>query len=453
MSTDPSSETASSTECPCENESTDRLSTDPQPERIITLVHGTFAKHAPWTREGPLWDQLSDTAKLHGTTLFKRFCWSGSNSHSDRLTAGEALQKELIEVAEKFSNVRNYIIGHGHGGNVMLYATKEKEVSENITGMITMATPFIAVRRRKLPKLVLLAGLAIAIAGAFEAYLFFTTAGETASEPSLLVAILVLVWLSGTLLSTLLYRPYGKAFGLGKLFTLLRRGKNSEAIINEELQRLKLTPDDEKVMQKRYDKILVVRPIGDEASMSLIVAQFLSWFENRILTFMSSKVIGFFSGIGLFSWTWKILLLLTLPIVVALFVLPGTIEHLLPKVPEDFFVKWADNLISYTAVLIIWGGSAMILLVGFLSLIAMIGLLLAGLAFGLDAMFWNHFVSTTAECSPPGAARVYLQSPTPDDAGHVAAGLAHSGIYRDSKVINEIVEWIQLRESVQSDPG
>ena len=62
-------------------------------------------------------------------------------------------------------------------------------------------------------------------------------------------------------------------------------------------------------------------------------------------------------------------------------------------------------------ILVILGGAiAVILLYGFLSLIALLGLLVAGLGFGLGAMFWNHFVSTTAECSPPGAARVFLQS-------------------------------------------
>ena len=80
-------------------------------------------------------------------------------------------------------------------------------------------------------------------------------------------------------------------------------------IIDKELHRMKLTSDDDQLTRAPHEKLLVARPIGDEASMSLIVTQFLSWFKNRILTAMTSKVKQFFSGIGLFSWIWKILLL------------------------------------------------------------------------------------------------------------------------------------------------
>ena len=144
----------------------------------------------------------------------------------------------------------------------------------------------------------------------------FRTFGETflsipivPKETSLKVLILIAIWLVATLVSSLLYRPEGKSFGIGNLFRLLRGGENADAIIDKELHRMKLTSDDDQLTRDRYEKLLVARPIGDEASMSLIVTQFLSWFKNRILTAMTSKVKQFFSGIGLFSWIWKILLL------------------------------------------------------------------------------------------------------------------------------------------------
>lgn len=451
--------------CSARNESADQLPAEPQPDRIITLVHGTFATCAPWTREGPLWDELdklSDPEEPQGkssSTLFQRFCWSGGNSHTDRLNAGAALQEQLDALAVKFPNAHKHVIGHSHGGNVMLYATKDPAVAKNVNSMVTMSTPFITVRRRKLPKLVLFGILAIALAGAFEAFLYFfgekeNGNGNIADEASLLVAILVLVLLVGTLISALLYRPKEKAFGLGKLFMLLRRGKDADAIVNEELQRMRLTTDNEKTMQDRYEKMLVARPIGDEASMTMIVSQFLSWFVNRILTLMSSNVKKFFSGIGLFLWIWKLLLLLVLFVVIVMVALPS-----LP----DLFTFMSDaldplfgnsgELRSKTEIAIRDGTAvtiiilmAPILVLGFLSLIAMIGLLLAGVACGPDAMFWNLFVSTTAESSPAGWARVYLQSAKPDSSGYAAAGLAHSRIYEDKKVIKEIVDWIRSRE-------
>lgn len=331
----------------------------------------------------------------------------------------------------------------------MLYATKDEAVAEKVSGMITLATPFITVRRRKLPRLIPFAFIVIALFGIFEA--MFRTFGETflsipivPKEASLNAVILIAIWLVATLVSSLLYRLEGKSFGIGNLFRLLRGGENADAIIDKELHRMKLTSDDDQLTRDRYEKLLVARPIGDEASMSLIVTQFLSWFENRILTAMTSKVKQFFSGIGFFSWIWKILLL------VGVFIL--TAKNLFP-VSLPWLSAWSDDLFSMVhyaprgLIIVILGDAlAVILLYGFLSLITLLGPLVAGLGFGLDAMFWNHFVSTTAERSPPGAARVFLQSLPADPSGLASAGLAHSGIYTDPQVIDEIIDWIESRE-------
>ena len=162
---------------------------------------------------------------------------------------------------------------------------------------------------------------------------------------------------------------------------------------------------------------------------------------------------GFFSGFGLFSWIWKILLLLVLIVVAGKYILTGSTPWLTSALDTSLERVFDDNMfLNALGTVVIMGPLAVILLFGFLSLSAMIGLLLAGLAFGLDAMFWNHFVSTTAECSPPGSARVYLQSPPAQSPGSPAAGLAHSGIYTDPQVIDEIAEWIQSLEATAAKP-
>ena len=102
MASEKPSKKAQLHDCPCESEFADKLPASSTPDRIITLVHGTFAQHAPWTREGPLHEKLSNPESLPGKTLFQRFCWGGGNSHSVRLSAGAALAKQINELAEKF---------------------------------------------------------------------------------------------------------------------------------------------------------------------------------------------------------------------------------------------------------------------------------------------------------------------------------------------------------------
>jgi len=451
-------------ECPCSRETAEQLAVSPEPDRVVTLVHGTFARHAPWMREGLLWDRLK---ALPGTTLFSRFCWTGSNSHTARLRAGEDLASHLRGLTDKFPNARHFIVGHSHGGNVMLYAMKDEALADRVTGLVTLATPFITVRRRKLHALVLISVLSVVLFGVLEAGLYFclgpVESGKAPPAPKYLelqasmlwsVAGLILLWLFATGLSALKYR--GREFALGDLISLLLRRKNAEKI-RTELELLKLTPvrpgsdeesqsaTDRDAWKKRLEKMFVVRPIGDEASMSLVVSQFFSWAQNRILTGLGTSVSDF-KNVGWFSWLWKLV------VVIALFFLLADKLPYLNKAMHDYLVnpvnKWGmgweaiAGLINY----LVWGFVAIYVLFGLVSLIGLLVLLVAGSAFGLDAMFWNHFASTTAESSPPGPARVFLQS-LAQEPGKASPSLAHSGIYTDPNVIDEIVEWIKSREA------
>jgi hypothetical protein len=460
-----------STKCPCKDETADgliaklQLEGSPEPDRVVTMVHGTFAEHAPWMREGRLWralkpkpDQGTDNhsnepplppgKSLPGTTLFSRFCWTGFNSHTDRLQAGEALAKRLRGLTEKFPKARHYVIGHSHGGNVMLYAMKDEALSDRITGAVTLATPFITVRRRKLHWLVLLGIAFILACGLYEA-LSFANASPPREWRALSVAAPALIWLFLALLSALKYR--GGEFGSSQLLRLLLRRNDAESVVSEELKRLKLTPDDEGAKKRQLDKMLVARPFGDEALMSLVASQFFSWVQNRILTMLSSGVLKFFSKFGWFSWMWKLLVVIGAAALAAFTVLPYT---------TGWFTEFADNS-AFLQKLFgdhwVWRGAFVYLVVGILaipalyglmSLISLLVLLVAASPFGLDAMFWNHYFSTTAEASPPGSARVFLQSPPPTAGSYE---LAHSGIYTDPKVIDEIVDWIKCREATPTD--
>ena len=78
------------------------------------------------------------------------------------------------------------------------------------------------------------------------------------------------------------------------------------------------------------------------------------------------------------------------------------------------------------------------------SLLGLLGLLFSAIPFGLDAMFWNHFASTTVEASPLGSSptQVFMGAGSEKEEDK---GLAHSGIYLDENAISEVIKWIRGR--------
>jgi hypothetical protein len=62
---------------------------------IVTLVHGTWATGAPWTRPGSLFpDELDVALRSLGAdavTFVDDFPWSGKNLHEDRRDASDRL--------------------------------------------------------------------------------------------------------------------------------------------------------------------------------------------------------------------------------------------------------------------------------------------------------------------------------------------------------------------------
>jgi hypothetical protein len=120
-----------------------------QPGCVVTLVHGTFARQAAWTQPGSkLRDAL--TKHLGGKEIvgFERFNWSGDNNHSARLQAGNELRQQLRETVRKHPKAKHFIVAHSHGGNVTLYALRDKQLRTTICGVVCIGTPFITCRER-----------------------------------------------------------------------------------------------------------------------------------------------------------------------------------------------------------------------------------------------------------------------------------------------------------------
>lgn len=126
---------------------------------IVTLIHGTFA-HEPEKREWTL--PGSSTEEILKATLLKSgqaeveftepFIWTGSNNHRQRLKAGNDLATVLIKEKRNQGDKR-ILVGHSHGGNVILYALKELSslgIEEKVDGVITLATPYLTASKRSL---------------------------------------------------------------------------------------------------------------------------------------------------------------------------------------------------------------------------------------------------------------------------------------------------------------
>jgi hypothetical protein len=119
-----------------------------EPNYVITLVHGTFAKNALWIQ--PESDFCSLLKKnLKGTILFQPFVWSGVNSHKARSIAAAELATKLADSIVEFPESNHCVVAHSHGGNLALQAQANKLVRGRLTGIVTLGTPFVSCSARK----------------------------------------------------------------------------------------------------------------------------------------------------------------------------------------------------------------------------------------------------------------------------------------------------------------
>ena len=489
-------------------------------KRVVTLVHGTFARHAPWMQDTPKKVEegalCSALRGIEGTAI-RRFCWSGGNSHSARLQAGDDLALYLSQLRMEFPDAQHFVIAHSHGGNVAMYAMEAKlsdgeKHGDGIAGVITLATPFITLRKRQLPKFVIpsalialafivvvflvsvmmppevsqssesktadakTADLTIEVAATFDSKTAETNAAGIKAEEikseetekdrkwkrwALIssLATLFAVWVTGTIFSAWMYGR--RNFNIGILWKLFReRNKPEQPLLDDQLRALQ-------PHSLEANKLLVMRPLGDEANMSLVVSQSLSYAQNKLLSFLQGFQDGFLGrssnsgvsaknseetkpkrGSGCFMSLLKLFVLLVLVIYASMQTHPDSAEKEAVFAVAMGVMAISGNglvqLLLFLVTLLFAGLLAFFVVYGFMSLYALIGLLLSAAPFGWDAMFWNHFTSTTAEPAPVGSSPAHIFHAAPKD-GSVDPHLAHSGIYTNPVAIEQIVDWIRRR--------
>jgi len=110
------------------------------------LVHGTWAKGAPWTRpDGPLARRL--TMEFPGCVVIPSD-WSGRNRFSDRLAAAKHVEKAATAQLDLGRPV--FLIGHSHGGSAIAYAVRSnRRLQQRIAGAVFLGTPFMSFALRR----------------------------------------------------------------------------------------------------------------------------------------------------------------------------------------------------------------------------------------------------------------------------------------------------------------
>jgi hypothetical protein len=347
---------------------------------VVTMVHGTFARDAPWTRP----DSALSRALLDAGCQVTRFEWSGRNSHRARSHAARQLAEHLDRQIAGNPHARQWVIAHSHGGNVALHAARHVRGSRRSTARVktvALGTPFIHARPRGI------SGWPVFIVALFGVGLL-VIAGATAVTGPRSFADRALV-AGGALFAALV--------GLCVVGAHMHRksiGRGWRSNLVASIHAPAVGPDD----------LLVVRAAGDEASSLLIAGQFVGWVSavsSRLLTNL---------------WFWACLI-------------AAPEAALLASAVLDTDGRLAFNLLLYGFTL-----------PGFVVLAVVTAMVGSAVVFGVDGPFVSLIAFSSAEAAPPGRATLMQLEPV---ARPTRKGLAHSSLYNEDLVIRRIVQSIR----------
>lgn len=392
----------------------------PNPLAVITLIHGTFARGAPWTQPG---SRLSQAVCDHfgGRVQLRRFDWSGKNSFRARARAAEELAADARSVAATYIGVPHYCIAHSHGGNVAIEAAIECRNKE-IDGLVCLATPVLTTAEREFSPLV---RIAVGFGFWMLMILFFINADS--EETSDLEGIgIVLAAFAAT----------------GWYYWAQKVAKRVCATRPHNL----LDPR----------RIAFIRSPFDEASGIIGLANIVSWLIGKLTDgpFAAMEALG-----RLPSWKERALLVLKLGGLAVAGLIAGALGSDYAPLAEALNADETGNFLYFGLV-------ALALLIGVVGLVVvlvtpilhkvrerwwymvflwgpfLITMMLAGLLFvpaillvsvvhaltvGVELFLCSVFVEVTAEPCPPGNWTVYQVTPSSDRE------LRHSSVYESRK--------------------
>jgi pimeloyl-ACP methyl ester carboxylesterase len=393
-----------------------------EPSVVVTLVHGTWAQSATWVLpNSALCRMLTET--WGGRIALMPLRWSGGNTVRARARAAADLATHIDAVARRFPASNHYVIAHSHGGNVALYALRQRS-SVRISGLACLSTPFLHVRNRNLGQV----SISSISAGMF-------------------ISALIVV-------QTLLERQFAWTED-GALFAGLSTAAVLTALFHVGSQRLAGPTLAACSLPTSIDTdLLLIRTTGDEASSALAAAHFASWLAKRLWNFPASVLRDGYGSVqawrrpavGVLKW-------LTIPaavcVAVALSMEPAAIDSGRPlaytfqRVAAVAFFVWLSSLA------VLWvsaGGTALhylfsLILAGLITGPLALVLAILTMPFGPELALTCTRLELTAEAVPPGTHTVH-HLPDRPSTQEGALLLDHSRSYDDPAAIDLIVNWI-----------
>lgn len=401
-------------------------------EVVVTLVHGTWARQAPWTSPGsPLCEGIR-AAHPDRRVAFIPFPWSGRNTISARYRASVSLAAALEATAAKWPRARHLVVGHSHGGSVALAALRHRHMHHRIDGVVCLSTPFLIARRRPDTTLSRI-GLTLS-----PAWLAFVASG------------VVLSW-SG--LGSLVDRHEAlKAVVagavLGVAFLALSRTRRIverlASVMSERMALSDLAPE----------KLLIIRVAGDEASAALGMMQILNFAVRQLWEQPAALLEA--TALTLDRWGTRLdkfgpalhvlyAALVAAAIAASFDALPFGI-----RLPQEMAVVMVLVAVVLWAVQLRNGIPAMVGLLVCGLLVAPLPVLLAGLLvpFGPELATVSLLLDVSAEPAPAGnwtLRQFAARSPDSAETADNSPLLAHSTPYQRTEIVREVASWIRQR--------
>jgi pimeloyl-ACP methyl ester carboxylesterase len=403
-----------------------------EPEVVITLVHGTWARSAAWTLpSSDLCKALSERAR--GPVRFERFIWSGRNSISARRQAVNRLVTHLHSFFDRWPKARHYLVGHSHGGNIAFQALTDPRVNNRIVGLACLSTPFLTVtpRNRGPVGKTVLWWLPIVIAlVVFNVTLRWTFSTISQIFPELTDPQLLI--LMGTVFILAL------AIGYGVSHLMARLPKTA-------LRSLKLPKIDP-------SRILIVRTPADEASAALGTTYIISWVSGLIWQGASRAFTGTLDTME----HWRALLVhywvKTAFICLCLIGLGIAVLKYDPNIPAWFKHLGGLSillLLSILATLTRGGPTAQFVVRLLLTLIALpffMVIALLSIGIGPELVVAGLFIQVTAETTPPGEWKVCQVVTHTKHVDTNKSIVNHSASYQNESALKTLGEWFEYAE-------
>lgn len=395
---------------------------------VVTMIHGTFANGAEWTNDAKSFARARIQTQIESEVIFRAFNWTGSNSHTARIRAGQELAEDQAEVAQQYAGSPRFLLAHSHGGNVAYYALRSMPDNVRPTGIVTMGTPYIHCRQRDIATtrrlgpwilafiavslLMPLAGILLyLLLGAMNIVIKGFWPGFEVPEVWLAIALIV-IGLNSIRIPVWAYRKYS---------SLERWAARKQC---EVLARLSLPLGEVPCMYVHVD--------GDEARF---------WLKN----------LAWLSNIPAQLWRRR-----TMNLILA----AGCIGHLVGIVLGDGLEEQSIGV----ALLAGFPGAIVFSLATLLS-VAFYGQVLMILmpfmtrahrgGFGGEGLWCNWLVHIFAEPFPPVGGAAAVSEKSCKVSLSVARGLRHSWLYSDEEVLDSIGKWMksQTREGIGHPQG